>query len=125
MDINVVVLVGRLTREADMRSKDDKAIAKFSLAVNRMKKDEADFINCTAFGKTAEIVEKYTHKGSRVAVRGKIQTGSYTNKEGQKVYTTDVIVDDLQLLDPKSDEPPVVKDDDFATIGTQETTLPF
>ena len=125
MDINVVVLVGRLTREADMRSKDDKAIAKFSLAVNRMKKDEADFINCTAFGKTAEVVEKYTRKGSRVAVRGKIQTGSYTNKEGQKVYTTDVIVDDLQLLDPKSDEPPVVKDDDFATIGTQETMLPF
>lgn len=124
MDINVVVLVGRLTREADMRSKDDKSIAKFSLAVNRMKKDEADFINCTAFGKTAEIVEKYTRKGSRVAVRGKIQTGSYTNKEGQKVYTTDVIVDDLQLLDPKSDEP-VVKDDDFATIGTQETMLPF
>jgi single-strand DNA-binding protein len=125
MDINVVVLVGRLTREADMRSKDDKAIAKFSLAVNRMKKDEADFINCTAFGKTAEVVEKYTHKGSRVAVRGKIQTGSYTNKEGQNVYTTDVIVDDLQLLDQKSDEPPVVKDDDFATIGTQETMLPF
>ena len=123
MDINVVVLVGRLTREADMRSKDDKAIAKFSLAVNRMKKDEADFINCTAFGKTAEIVEKYTHKGSRVAVRGKIQTGSYTNKEGQKVYTTDVIVDDLQLLDPKSDEP-VVKDNDFADVGEQ-TTLPF
>lgn len=123
MDINVVVLVGRLTREADMRSKDDKAIAKFSLAVNRMKKDEADFINCTAFGKTAEIVEKYTRKGSRVAVRGKIQTGSYTNKEGQKVYTTDVIVDDLQLLDPKSDEP-VVKDNDFADVGEQ-TTLPF
>lgn len=123
MDINVVVLVGRLTREADMRSKDDKAIAKFSLAVNRMKKDEADFINCTAFGKTAEVVEKYTHKGSRVAVRGKIQTGSYTNKEGKKVYTTDVIVDDLQLLDPKSDEP-VVKDNDFADVGEQ-TTLPF
>lgn len=123
MDINVVVLVGRLTRDADMRSKDDKTIAKFSLAVNRMKKDEADFINCTAFGKTAEIVEKYTRKGSRVAVRGKIQTGSYTNKEGQKVYTTDVIVDDLQLLDPKSDEP-VVKDNDFADVGEQ-TTLPF
>ena len=124
MDINNVVLVGRLTKDADIRTANDKQIAKLTLAVNRMKKDEADFIGCTAFGKTAEIISKYTRKGSRVAVRGRIQTGSY-EKDGRKVYTTDVIIDELQLLDPKSDEPPVVKDDDFATIGSQETMLPF
>lgn len=122
MDINVVMLIGRLTKDADVRA-GEKTIAKFSVAVNRMKKDEADFLNCVAFGKTAEVVEKYTHKGSRVGIRGRIQTGSY-EKDGRKVYTTDIIVDEIQLLDPKSDEPPVVKDNEFATIGEQ-TSLPF
>lgn len=124
MDINNVILVGRLTKDADIRTGNDKTIAKFSIAVNRMKKDEADFLNCVAFGKTAEIVEKYTHKGSRIAIRGRIQTGSY-EKDGRKVYTTDIIAEEIQLLDPKSEEPPVTKDDnEFANIGDQ-TTLPF
>lgn len=124
MDINNVILVGRLTKDADIRTGNDKTIAKFSIAVNRMKKDEADFLNCVAFGKTAEIVEKYTHKGSRIAIRGRIQTGSY-EKDGRKVYTTDIIAEEIQLLDPKSEEPPVSKNDnEFANIGDQ-TTLPF
>ena len=124
MDINNVILVGRLTKDADIRTGNDKTIAKFSIAVNRMKKDEADFLNCVAFGKTAEIVEKYTHKGSRIAIRGRIQTGSY-EKDGRKVYTTDIIAEEIQLLDPKSEEPPVSKNDnEFANIG-DETTLPF
>ncbi len=124
MDINNVILVGRLTKDADIRTGNDKTIAKFSIAVNRMKKDEADFLNCVAFGKTAEIVEKYTHKGSRIAIRGRIQTGSY-EKDGRKVYTTDIIAEEIQLLDPKSEEPPVLKNDnEFANIGDQ-TTLPF
>ena len=124
MDINNVILVGRLTKDADIRTGNDKTIAKFSIAVNRMKKDEADFLNCVAFGKTAEIVEKYTHKGSRIAIRGRIQTGSY-EKDGRKVYTTDIIAEEIQLLDPKSEEPPVLKNDnEFANIG-DNTTLPF
>lgn len=123
MDINVVMLIGRLTKDADVRA-GEKTIAKFSVAVNRMKKDEVDFLNCVAFGKTAEIVEKYTHKGSRIAIRGRIQTGSY-EKDGRKVYTTDIIAEEIQLLDPKSEEPPVTKNDnEFANIGDQ-TTLPF
>lgn len=124
MDMNLAVLIGRLTKDAEIRTANEKTIAKFSLAVNRMKKDEVDYINCTAFGKTAEVVEKYTSKGARVAVKGKIQTGSY-EKDGRKIYTTDIIVDDLQLLDPKDSKKTEKREEDFATIGEQETILPF
>lgn len=121
MDINVVVLVGRLTKDADIRTANDKQVAKFTLAVNRMKKDEADFITCTAFGKTAEIVQKYTSKGSRVAIRGRVQTGSY-EKDGRKIYTTDFIVDDLELLDSKKESGEKI-DEGFMTAT--ESALPF
>lgn len=103
--MNTVVLLGRLSRDPEMRyAQGDQgtAIASFSLAVDRRYKKEgqptADFINCKAFGKAAEIIGKYCTKGKQIAVTGEIQTGSYTNKEGKKVYTTDVLVTTVQLL---------------------------
>lgn len=84
------------------------AIARISLAVDRKFKQEgqptADFINCIAFGKTAEVIEKYVVKGTKIAVVGHIQTGSYTNKDGQKVYTTDVVIDELEFCESRSSQ---------------------
>lgn len=104
--MNKVLLIGRLTREPEIKATSTgKTVASFTLAVNRRKKDEADFINCKAFDKTADVVSKYCAKGKQVCVLGRIQTGSYENKEGRKVYTTDVMVDELELLGSKSDAP--------------------
>ena len=108
-NMNQVVLEGRLTRDPDVRysqGENPMAIARSSLAVNRPKakgqtEETADFISLVAFRGTAEIFEKYTHKGSHVLVSGRIQTGSYTNKDGVKVYTTDVLVNEIHLLDTK------------------------
>ena len=93
------MLIGNLTKDIDLKFQAGSglAIGKFSLAVARQKKGETDFINCIAFGKTAETMSQYLFKGSKVAVEGHIQTGSYTNKEGHKVYTTDVVID-LSLI---------------------------
>ena len=101
--MNKVILMGRLVRDPDVRySQDGKAVAKFTLAVSRAyKKDESDFINCTAFGKSAEFVEKYLNKGTKIALDGRWQTGSYTNKDGQKVYTNDCIVDSMEFAESK------------------------
>ena len=106
--MNKVILIGRTTRDADVRYSQgtNLAVAKFNLAVERkFKKDGeqgADFINCIAFGKTAEVIEKYVVKGTKIAVTGRIQTGSYTNKDGQKVYTTDVLVEELEFCESKN-----------------------
>lgn len=109
--MNKVILMGRLTRDPEVRySQGDNsmAIARYSLAVdrrqNRNNSDEqtADFINCVAFGKAGEFAEKYFHKGTKIAVTGRIQTGSYTNKEGVKVYTTDVIVEEQEFAESKN-----------------------
>lgn len=103
MDINNVVLVGRLTKEIELKyTSSGKAYCKISLAVNRMKKDEVDFINCIAWEKTAEVIAQYCTKGERLGVVGRIQTGSY-DREGVKVYTTDVIINNVQLLGTKKD----------------------
>lgn len=109
--MNKTVLIGRSTKDADVRySQGDKpmAIARISLAVDRKFKQEgqptADFINCIAFGKTAEVIERYVVKGKKIAVVGRIQTGSYTNKDGQKVYTTDVVIDELEFCESKSNQ---------------------
>ena len=105
--MNKVILIGRTTRDADVRYSqgNNLAVAKFNLAVERkFKKDGeqgADFINCIAFGKTAEVIEKYVVKGTKIAVTGRIQTGSYTNKDGQKVYTTDVLVEEVEFCESK------------------------
>lgn len=107
--MNKVILMGRLTKDPDVRNTGDdssKAIAKYTLAVDRRFKrdgeDNADFINCTVFGKGAEFAEKYLSKGIKLVVTGRIQTGSYTNKEGQRVYTTDVIVEEQEFAESKN-----------------------
>ena len=105
-----VIIVGRLTRDPEIKystGENATAIARFSLAVNRkFKNDEgnydADFINCIAFRKTAEFIEKYFSKGMAMGIAGRIQTGSYTNKEGQKVYTTDVVVEETEFVESKN-----------------------
>ena len=107
--MNKVILMGRLTRDPEVRySQGDNAsaVARFSLAVDRrFKKDgdhTADFISCVAFGKTGEFIEKYGHQGTKFVVEGRIQTGSYTNKDGQKVYTTDVVVEQVEFAESKA-----------------------
>ena len=104
--MNSVNLLGRLTRDPEVKySTGEKAIAiaKYSIAVNRaFKKDEADFINVVAFGKDGEFAEKFFKKGDQIALTGRLQTGTYTNKEGQKVYTTDVIVEHQYFAQTKS-----------------------
>ncbi len=108
--MNKVILMGRLTRDPEIRysSGDNQtAIARYTLAVDRRFKrnnddQTADFINCTVFGKGAEFAESYLHKGTKIAVTGRIQTGSYTNKEGVKVYTTDVIVEEQEFAESKN-----------------------
>ena len=109
--MNKVILMGRLTRDPEVRysSGDNQmAIARYSLAVDRRGRREgndgqtADFINCVAFGRAGEFAEKYFHKGIKVLVTGRIQTGSYTNKDGQKVYTTDVIIEEQEFAESKA-----------------------
>ena len=107
--MNKVILMGRLTRDPEVRygGANNSAVARFSLAVDRRFRREgeeqtADFINCVAFGKTAEFMEKYFRKGSKAVVEGRIQTGSYTNKDGQKVYTTDVVVEQVEFAESKN-----------------------
>ncbi len=107
--MNKVILMGRLTRDPEIRygrSDNSLAIAKFNLAVDRrFKRDgepDADFIYCTAFGKLAEFAEKYLHQGIKIVVVGRIQTGSYTNQEGQRVYTTDVILEEIEFAESKA-----------------------
>ena len=99
--MNKVVLVGRLTKDPELRyaAGSDTAVCKFTLAVNRMKKDEADFINCVAFNKTAETIANYLVKGRKIAIAGRIQTDSYTAQDGTKRYTTDVVVESFEFCD--------------------------
>lgn len=99
--MNKVVLIGRVSKDIDLKflPGDGKAIAKFTLAVTRKyKKDEADFINCTIFGKQAETIAQYVTKGQQLAVEGRIQTGSYQKDDNTKVYTTDIIVDGFDFI---------------------------
>lgn len=107
--MNKAILMGRLTRDPEVRyTNGDKpmAIARYTLAVDRRFKrdgqDGADFIHCVAFGKGGEFVEKYCKKGTKLAVTGRIQTGSYTNKEGQKVYTTEIVVEEQEFAESKA-----------------------
>ncbi len=107
--MNKVILMGRLTRDPEVRysqGENSLAIARYTLAVDRRFKrqgeQEADFISCVSFGKTAEFAEKYLKQGTKIAVTGRIQTGSYTNKEGQRVYTTEVIVEETEFAESKS-----------------------
>ena len=108
--MNKVILMGRLTRDPEVRysqGENATAIARYTLAVdrrfNRNNDDQtADFISCVAFGRSGEFAEKYLHKGTKIAVTGRIQTGSYTNKDGVKVYTTEVVVEDQEFAESKN-----------------------
>lgn len=100
--MNKVVLIGRITRNPDIRTNENGSIARYTLAVDRRKKEQADFIPCIVFGKGAEFAERYLFKGMKIAVVGHIQTGSYTNKDGVKVYTTDVVVEEQEFCERKA-----------------------
>ena len=105
--MNKVILMGRLTRDPEIRHAGETQICNFTLAVNRRKKEQehdADVPRCVAFGKTAELIGKYFHKGSQICVAGHIQTGSYDHRDGYKVYTTDVIVEEMDFVDRKKEQ---------------------
>ena len=142
--MNNVILSGRLTREPEVRhsqnGNEDRVVARYTLAVDRIyskENQQADFINCVEFGKLAEFAEKYFHRGLKLIVRGRIQTGSYTNRDGVKVYTTDIIVESHEFAESKrtseqnsnapiSNDVPAVGSDGFMNIpdGVDEE-LPF
>ena len=106
--MNKVILIGRLTRDPETRyttGDDAVCISKYTLAVDRKGKDQgADFINCVAFGKGGEFAEKYLRKGTKIAISGHIQTGSYTNKDNKKVYTTEVVAEEHEFVEKKEYE---------------------
>lgn len=134
MALNRWTGIGRLTRDVDARysTKQDgtqMCVARFTLAVDRKFKQEgqqsADFISCVAFGKQGEFAEKYLRKGTKVAVSGRIQTGSYTNKEGQTVYTTDIVTDEIEFAESKAEKTNEPMDEFMEVPQNIENDLPF
>lgn len=140
--MNKVILIGRLVQDPDIRmGTNDTTIARYTIAINRRyyKNNEptADFIRCVALGKNGEFAEKYLYQGIKIAVTGRIQTGSYTNRDGKKVYTTDVLIEEQEFAESKksqSDEqsqPPIPSpeqgSDDFMSVPafTEDDELPF
>lgn len=134
--MNFVVLMGRMARDPQIRTiiaqSGDMSVVNFAIAVDRTGKDKgADFISCKAFGKTADAIGTYFHKGQRIAVQGGIQTGSYTNKDGVKVYTTDVVVYHWEFCESKQDRPreeekkPDGMEGFMNVPGDLDDTLPF
>ena len=122
--------MGRLTRDPEIRysqGQEQMAIARYTLAVNRRGKDAgADFINCVAFGKQGEFAEKYLKKGQEVLIQGRINVGSYQNKDGQKVYTTDVIVDAHEFCGTKQEQPQQAPSNGYMEIPEGiDADLPF
>ncbi len=146
--MNKVILMGRLTRDPEVRysqGESPMAVARYTIAVdrrfNRNNQDgqTADFISCVAFGRNGEFAEKYLHKGTKIVAEGRIQTGSYTNKDGVKVYTTEVVVENQEFAESKnaqggeggyaqargSQPAPVAADDGFMNIPDGIEDLPF
>ena len=146
--MNKVILMGRLTRDPELRysnkGEEQTAICNYTLAVDRRQRNQdgstpADFIPCTAFGRAAEFAEKYLRQGTKIAVTGRIQTGSYTNRDGQKVYTTEVVVEESEFAESKNSasdagncsssrpEPTSAAGDGFMNIpdGVEDEGLPF
>ena len=132
--MNKVILIGRLTDEPDIRTtQEGLQIARYTLAVDRRFKKQndaqtADFINCVAFGKQGEFAEKYMSKGHKFCVCGRIQTGSYVNRENRKVYTTDVIVEETYFIEKKAenDKPDKAVSDGFIKVPDNVAEdLPF
>lgn len=119
--MNKVVLMGRLTKDPDVRQSqgaEPVTIARYTLAVDRRGKkqegQQADFISCVAFGKAGEFAEKYLHKGTKICVSGRIQTGSYTRQDGTKAYTTDVVIEEQEFAESKADSGRAAMDDQMA-----------
>lgn len=130
--MNKLILMGNFTRDPEIRysQNDNKAVARFTIAVSRRYKQEgqpeSDFFNCVAFGKTAEFIEKYFHKGMRTLVVGRIQNDNYTNKNGEKVYSVQMIVEEIEFGEKKSDNSQTQSDDDFVKIPEgQQGDIPF
>ena len=133
--MNKVVLMGRLTRDPDVRytqGENPTAVARYTLAVDRRfaRRDDpnaqtADFIPCVAFGKSGEFAEKYLHQGTKITLSGRIQTGSYTNKDGQRVYVTDVIVEEQEFAESKNSSSSGSIDDFINIPDNIEEELPF
>ena len=136
--MNRIILCGRLTKQPEIRysqtANGSMAVARYTLAVDRAFKKEgeqaADFINCIAFGKNGEFAEKYLHQGTKIIVEGRWQTGSYTNKDGQKVYTNDCVVERHEFCESKSQpssqqQPTPSVDMEFMNIDTDMDSLPF
>lgn len=136
--MNKVILLGRLTRDPDIKTTqadEPRTIARYTVAVDRrFKKDgqqNADFVSCVAFGKQGEFADKYLKQGTKIALTGRIQTGSYTDKNGNKVYTTDVVVEEQEFAESKKqdtqqDEQPAVSNDGFMNVPDGiEADLPF
>lgn len=124
--MNKVILIGRLTKDPDVRATNDgKMVGKYTLAVNRPG-DAADFIPCVAFGKAAEFAEKYLHKGIKIAITGRIQTGAYKDKEGKTVYSTNVVIDTQEFCESKG-AAPSTDADGFMNIpdNVDDEGLPF
>lgn len=124
--MNKVSIIGRLTKEPEIITTAKTTIATFTVAVDRKYKDsdgqrQADFITCKAFGSTAEFIRKYFGKGQKIALSGSIQTGSYKNKDGATVYTTDVIVDEAEFVEPKQKETAPAAEQEKAPEAPQET----
>lgn len=128
--MNKVILIGRICRDVEERSNSTTSVARFTVAVDRSYKKEgeptADFISCVAFGKTAEFISKYFYKGSKIVIEGEWRTGSYTNKDGQKVYTNDCVVNRVEFGESKKESAPSAPDDDFMNIeGNIDEQIPF
>ena len=137
--MNKVILMGRLTRDPEVRysqTDSNMAIARFSLAVDRRYKKQgdettADFFNCTAFGKQGEFVEKYLKKGTKIVVTGRIQNDNYTNKEGQKVYSVQIMVEEIEFAESKAAGQGAQNNDSMPSDGFMnipdgiENELPF
>jgi single-strand DNA-binding protein len=126
--MNTVILIGRLTKDpAVSTSQSGVKIARYTLAVDRFGKDQgADFVSCVTFNKGADFAEQYLKKGTKIAAEGSITTGSYTNKDGQKVYTTDVIVNRHEFAESKGEAKPETKSEGFMSIpGGIDDEIPF
>lgn len=126
--MNIAILMGRLTKDPDIStSQNGTQIAHYTIAIDRIGKDQgADFISCVAFNKSAEFADKYLKKGTKIAIEGMIRTGSYTNKDGQKVYTTDVIVNRQEFAESKGEAKETKPEDGFMSIpGGIDDEIPF
>lgn len=135
--MNKSILIGRLVKDPDVRytsGNNSMAVARYTLAVDRPyakdREQTTDFISCVAFGKSGEFAQKYLHKGTKIAIEGRIQTGSYTDKEGRKVYTTDIVVEHHEFVESKSNSgnnQPSSDADGFVSIpdNVDSESLPF